>query len=107
MGFQLYRSNYVQITWAKKGNGGGSSPVNEVEKSSQINLYPNPANNFLSINNLQNKIGENYAIYNNQGKLIEEGKITENSLIVETDKYTSGLYYISINGIQKLTFIKE
>jgi hypothetical protein len=107
LGYELYRTNYIQITWAKKGSGGGSTIVNETEKTSQISIYPNPANSLLTINNLQNKIGEKYGIYNNQGKLIEEGKITENNVIVETDKYTSGLYFILINGIQKLNFIKE
>ena len=90
-------------------NGGGTSFVginSSKIKSPNFNLYPNPANNQLTIVNYQLPIYSTYSIYTNQGKLLQEGLVQENETIVDTHKYHPGLYFITI-GTTTLKFVKE
>ncbi|MFT5602365.1 MAG: hypothetical protein ACI9N1_002618 [Flavobacteriales bacterium] len=65
--------------------------INEIN----LNLYPNPASNFLSIETDELKI-ENipYQIFNSVGQLSQSGIFKEN--LIDISKLTSGYYTISL-----------
>jgi Secretion system C-terminal sorting domain len=60
-------------------------------KTSNIEVYPNPANNQIFIKGLNN--GMQWKIYNAQGALICGGR--ESSVSIEN--LQSGIYFITVN----------
>ena len=79
---------------------------------STISLYPNPANNeiTLSIGNA-NDISS-YRVYNTFGQLLQEGTLQANKEVISVSQYTVGIYFIVVNNTATsvettLRFIKE
>jgi chitodextrinase len=74
--------------------------------STEITLYPNPANSVLNFTGL--KENSTYSIYNMLGQMIKKGKIENNMIQVET--LEQGQYFIEIQSNNKITtkrFIKN
>lgn len=65
-----------------------------------LNFYPNPVRNDLTISSLF-KV-DNYQIYNVLGTLVSEGKGAGNYTQVDMSRLNSGLYFVKVtaNGIQ-------
>lgn len=65
-----------------------------------LNFYPNPVRNDLTISSLF-KV-DNYQIYNVLGTLVSEGKGAGNYTQVDMSRLNSGLYFVKVtaNGMQ-------
>lgn len=74
------------------------------EIKSAVMLYPNPATNFLYIENKQ-ATTLNVAIYNNLGQRIGNYTSAQRQLTLDTASLQPGIYFININGITQ-KFIK-
>ncbi|MBU2940788.1 T9SS type A sorting domain-containing protein [Lacinutrix sp. C3R15] len=70
----------------------------------EVNLYPNPANNSITISGLQNK--ENYTIYNTLGQEVKKGIALNNSKI-DVQNLNNGLYFIKFGNRVTLKFTKK
>jgi len=72
-------------------------------------LYPNPTQQFVTIEGKSFQTDDTYAIYNINGTQLQSGSLKDgNSINVE--KLAAGVYFLSISGIegvQNLQFIKE
>lgn len=96
------------------GTGGsilryGSSPVGMIENSNlKIEIYPNPSNSILYIqNNSSNEI-LSYTIYDNTSRIVLQGR-NINSFI-DISSFSNGIYFIEINtdpGIYREKIIKQ
>ncbi len=75
--------------------------LNEKLVKSDYVLYPNPANDIVKIWLNPNEMGS-YSIYNQSGKLLQQGELKKETAISVRD-LTSGLYLISIhlNGVTR------
>lgn len=74
--------------------------------STEITLYPNPANSVLNFTGL--KENSTYSIYNMLGQMVKKGKVENNMIQVET--LEQGHYFIEIQSNNKITtkrFIKN
>ncbi len=72
----------------------------EEELSTNVNLYPNPANDFIKIES-KNSI-KNISIYNEIGQLIKNLKIrNSNNTIVNIKHLQKGIYYMRISTDKK------
>jgi hypothetical protein len=60
----------------------------------KLSLFPNPACNLITIENLPRKVSV-YRLYNSSGKMVESGKIENNSIIVGHLK--PGMYIIKLD----------
>lgn len=80
----------------------GTVGLNE-NKESKIVLFPNPANNKLSINNLPLK--GTYIIRNVLGELIMSGTYNSSNLNINLSNLKKNIYFIEINN-EILKFIK-
>lgn len=72
---------------------------------SRITLYPNPADSYIFLDG--DVIGVNYAIYNNLGQNISDGRYDNEGILIED--LTPGLYFIKVineNRTETLRFIK-
>ena len=70
----------------------------------EINVYPNPAGNIVNVNlmNSQSFEGSYIEIKNNLGQLIWKQKADQENLLINTEKWARGLYFITIiqNGFK-------
>jgi len=73
---------------------------------SKIEVYPNPANDFVNISIPNIAIGEALKIYNTQGQLEYSEIINKEEIKINTSVFNSkGLKVIYINGIQSQRFL--
>lgn len=80
--------------------GIGSNSVN----ADNIMLYPNPATNKITIQVPSGLIGLNYTICDQIGKIVVEGKITNEKTTIKTSEISAGVYFLKISN---LTTVKK
>ncbi|MBK7667527.1 MAG: T9SS type A sorting domain-containing protein [Sphingobacteriaceae bacterium] len=67
--------------------------INEIEKSSFINLYPNPTNGSITINSIENL--KSVQVYNVTGALmINVSDVNSKSITVDLHSFAKGLYFV-------------
>jgi len=81
--------------------------VNESLLDSYITVYPNPATNFLIIDDQSKTTSlKQVAIFDVKGNLIFETTYSDNSVTVSTENFKSGLYFITIKWDNQLVVRK-
>lgn len=68
--------------------------------SQQIIVYPNPANNFIHVQGIENQA--QYSIYNTLGQVVLNGKLEEDKLNIQG--LAKGLYILSIQSGQQIFY---
>jgi len=96
-------------------NGCSSMPSNTISvtitgiyeniKSSNIDFYPNPFHNELTIISKGNIDNINYEILNAVGQVICKGKLMDQT-IVETSNFAGGIYIIKLENESNFEYIK-
>ena len=79
---------------------------------STISLYPNPANNEITLSIGNTNDISSYRVYNTFGQLLQEGTLQANKEVISVSQYTVGIYFIVVNNTATsvettLRFIKE
>ena len=80
--------------------------VNDNVKSTEVQVYPNPAVDVLNVTKVSDKAS--YTIYNMAGQAVSKGKVADNK--VQVSKLEKGVYIIAVdyNGeVTKVKFIKK
>ena len=84
----LLMANIVAFLW-------GSVGENEISSSNpQVNIYPNPAINYVSINSEINII--NVEIYNIVGQKVFNQNDPGNNFTINTNEFESGIFFVRI-----------
>lgn len=81
--------------------------ITEIENTifKKINIYPNPASNYIFINNLTNKTS--IKIYSILGKLVKQINTIENNKIkVDIGDLQTGIYFLKLLTGNKIKTIK-
>lgn len=93
----------LKATFGAKNTNGNTVSINEIEQTINFKIYPNPVQNYFTVeisdNSFQNN---NIVIYNFLG---QEIYITnaENETTIYTDNWTAGIYYVKIgNTFEKI-----
>ena len=81
----------------------GTSGVEEIDMELQILTYPNPANEFLTIESTRNQATIEFEIVNLKGQFLFGGKFTSKTTI-STSKLENGVYFIKFNNGESKTF---
>ncbi|MEP6467554.1 MAG: T9SS type A sorting domain-containing protein, partial [Parafilimonas sp.] len=77
--------------------------ANTVTLNKNINLYPNPANNIVTINNLDAKTNYGLSIINNKGNVVATKQVSNLSLYqFNIQNVSSGVYYVNVVANNKL-----
>lgn len=81
-----------------------SVSVKDIALENEIKVYPNPAKDFIKI---ENNLTENksYKIFNSMGRLVKSGKLEKDNLI-NVENLSKGVYFISM-GEKSFKFIKK
>jgi hypothetical protein len=74
------------------------------EINSQLNLYPNPSNEYLNVSGL--KKNENYTIWNTIGNKMKNGSIS-NQEKINIQNLTNGRYFLKFQNGNTFNFIKK
>ena len=78
--------------------------TNSFSLNNNLQLYPNPAKDYLSISGLEDK--ENYSIYSILGTKMSAGSIAKDEKI-NTQNLASGTYFLKFDQGNSVKFIKE
>lgn len=62
----------------------------------KLSLYPNPAKDFVTVNNLTK--GTEVSLYDMTGKQLYRTKATGNTVTIITSSYQNGMYVVKVNG---------
>lgn len=68
--------------------------INENMLTQQVNLYPNPATNLVTLSNLT--IGQNINIINTLGVSIFNSKTNNSTMTIDVNAFASGMYFVQI-----------
>ncbi|QQR96123.1 MAG: T9SS type A sorting domain-containing protein [Bacteroidota bacterium] len=85
-------NNSYRATVMKFGNG--TSSINSMAADNSIEVYPNPANDYLNLTNLP--VGANIKINDAIGKNVYDASITTKETSINTSAFTNGIYHICI-----------
>ena len=79
--------------------------IGEFDKNLQS--FPNPTSNFVTLSNNENKINT-IAIYNLQGQLLfNELQINNNQVQVDFSNFANGIYLLIVNDTSKIKIIRN
>jgi N-acetylneuraminic acid mutarotase len=82
--------------------------INENDWSKKVNVYPNPASDFIDIEtDFKNYY---FSVFDIMGKLIFREKINQNKIRIDLSSFSNGLYFIQVQSYEKLIskkFIKQ
>ena len=74
--------------------------INEADKT-PFSIYPNPANNVINIDLVENKEWDKLQLIDVSGKVVIDKNITSNSITLNTSELDRGVYFINLIGEQK------
>jgi hypothetical protein len=66
--------------------------------ANEIELYPNPASNFITILIKNNNAYEYISIFDSKGALILKQKVQNGSNEIDSKDFLSGIYFIQLTG---------
>ncbi len=83
--------------------------INNLSLNNDIKVYPNPTKTIITITNKTNLTGKKYLITNLVGQTVLSGKLNLDETIVNLESLQSGMYLLSIDGLNKqsIKVIKE
>lgn len=97
----IYDASASSIFVVEKSQTG----VNDIQKSSNIEIYPNPANDFIVINGLQNQ--ETLYFFDINGRSVFSYLATKEIEKISIRHLPAGVYFVQIEGSKMLKFVKE
>jgi len=77
------------------------SSITEYLTSNLLNLFPNPANNFINVNYTGKEAPQSYTIRDIFGNVIVSKNISSNNFTISTEALQQGIYFLSIVTSQK------
>ena len=75
-----------------------TSAINELQSKASFSIYPNPANNVLNIDLMQNGDWEEIYISNINGKTVFQAMVSDKDIKIQTAKYPAGIYFVKLKS---------
>lgn len=123
-------TNAVNIIWPSAGTGNINAKIinsngcsdstvlpikitnvglQNLSLENDLNIFPNPTKSFITITNKNNLLGKKYIITNLIAQTVITGKLNLDETIVNLETLQSGVYLLSIDGMNKqsIKVIKE
>ena len=69
--------------------------INETSINLELSVYPNPTTDYLTLK-VEDNTELNYQLYDNQGKIIENKKVTANSTTISMEALPKSIYFLNI-----------
>ncbi len=71
-----------------------STKINTISIENRLNIFPNPANNLLVIENLTKN--EKYEIIHIMGEIVKQGICNGNKISIDVSDLSNGLYFVMV-----------
>ena len=84
----------------------GTDNVDDVVLSSEIEIYPNPANDFVTIKT-HNNIGDLITISDISGRTLITEEVTDDDIQINIADLTKGLYIIKVGDKSEKLIIRD
>ena len=83
--------------------------INENSQNNLFSVYPNPAQSIINVKTDLKLIGSVYSIFDNNGRVVQTGKINSEFTTIELGNLSSGIYMFNMGENMKQNFrvIKE
>lgn len=88
---------------------GANVGINDISIENQFSIFPNPAQNVITIKATTKLDGSAYSIYDNMGRVLASGKLNGEITMVELGHLAAGIYTLRVGDNLKQTFkiVKE
>lgn len=90
------------------GRDGVSCNVTSVASNNHsinnLNIYPNPSNDFISIGANTILVGSTYVITDQTGRQVLIGKLNNETTLVDISSFSAGMYFFQVGQESKQTF---
>lgn len=96
--YNIQKESTIYLTYSTLGI------TTNTETNTQLNLYPNPSNEYINISGLREN--ENYTIWNTIGTEVKNGNIS-NQEKINIQTLTNGVYFLKFENGYNIKFIKE
>jgi len=94
----------LNITVPSNTSGGTTTGIEEVQLISDIKVYPNPTNDFITIENENFKFSSTYTILNSKGQSVLTGYLTGATTTIDVNILSSGIYLLQVGETEKHLF---
>jgi hypothetical protein len=74
-----------------------STGIDDIDKTGDLNLFPNPVSDRLNIASNSNLKGKDYSVFNSEGKVFRKGMINDNTFSIDMNNLKSGIYFLKID----------
>jgi hypothetical protein len=83
--------------------------LSEVDSWNNIEIYPNPTSNFVTISFTNNLLGSKYQIVDNTGRIVLSGLFLDENQIIDMTQLSRGIYNLYVLGANSKTLklVKE
>ena len=98
-------TNWIEFAAATPNASNQTSGFSELMENEMM-LFPNPANEQITVSIPTFKTGTVISIYSIEGKLVKQVKMESNLTVVATNELASGLYIVKLNN-DKATMSKK
>lgn len=82
-------------TYCKSVSTGGVG-INTIQGFEQVNIYPNPATQSITIENIASDI--NIAVYNTTGQCVLQTTTSGNKIVIDVSNLSNGIYIVRLTG---------
>ena len=101
--FYLFHTDNVNNTYTQLGNcdreTASTNNLLELNGVNQLQIYPNPTSDLLSIKLPAKLLGNyNYTVTDQRGRQICQGKINAEITTIDVNRYTAGTYFLTIHN---------
>jgi len=80
--------------------------LNEADQLNNLEIYPNPTSNFVTVRFDNSLLGSKYDIVDNTGRIVLSGLLLDQNQIVELNALSAGIYIFSVSGEHAKSFVK-
>ena len=107
-GFKLFSGNALSLVqWSLPYTFSASGSVSigsALDNKDYLNVYPNPTNDLIMIENKNDKLASPYVIINSLGKQVLTGKLIGVTTTVDINHLSSGIYLLQVGDTEKRSF---
>lgn len=88
----------------KTTNGGNVLSVADLQENADLNVFPNPTSDLLSITTKSNSVGTTYSIIDRSGRIVRLGILTSETTKVDISQLAAGAYLFQLDGQKSRSF---